>query len=137
MVHQCITDCDSLMQEQLRELEPEFESEPMDDYIYSPAHDRYFTPEQLEYAKELEADELEAAEIQQRVYEQQYDTRDIGLPQHAIPAARGDDSASFQPVTTPIDAVQKPINELVQFEGGMVILGDVNPCTGLEQVHNQ
>lgn len=122
------------MQEQLSDLGPVFEIEPLDEYVYSPVHDRYFTPEQLEHAASLEVDERESEHLRHCVQIERGDTAPIALPKYSLAAARGDDNVSFDPVTTPADTLQRPVHELVQFQGGLVVLADVNPLSGLEQV---
>lgn len=124
----------SLVQEQLSQLGPVFESEPLDDYIYSPVHDRYFTPEQLEHATSLEVEEGESAEVLHRAHMDRCETAPTGPPKDSLSAARGDNDASFDPITTPVDTLAHSVHELVQFEGGIVVLAEVNPVSGLEQV---
>lgn len=113
---------------------PTFDNEPLDDYIYSPLHDRYFTPEQLDHAALLEADEMESREVQQRIHMLRCGSAPMGLPEDPLSAARGDSNASFEPITTPSQAVTQPVRDLVQFDGGIVVLAEVNPVSGLEQV---
>ena len=113
---------------------PTFNNEPLDDCIYSPLHDRYFTPEQLEHAAFLEAEEMAQAEVQHRVHMRRAEAPPMGLPHDPLAAARGDTHASFEPVTTPSESATQPVHDIVKFEGGIVILSEVNPISGLEQV---
>jgi hypothetical protein len=124
----------SAVQEQVAELGPVFDDEPLDDYIYSPAHDRYFTPEQFEYVAAAEEEAAEEADVERARYIVRTGHPPVPPPVDPLAAAHGDTDAAFEPVTTPEDTLQCNVRELVRFDGGVVILSEVNPVSGLEQV---
>ena len=82
---------------------PTFDNEPLDDYIYSPLHDRYFTPEQLDHAALLEADEMESREVQQRIHMLRCGSAPMGLPEDPLSAARGDSNCLLYTSPSPRD----------------------------------
>eukprot|EP00892_Ulva_mutabilis_P002530 jgi/Ulvmu1/12278/UM087_0012.1 len=112
---------------------PEFEDDPVDEYVYDGDLDRYFTLDQLEYAANYEVEQAELRETEARAEVQRTGIPYVDPPVDAVAAARGDADAEFAPVTTPLDAVMKHPRELVKFEGGLVIISEVNPVSGLEQ----
>jgi hypothetical protein len=126
-----------LVQEQLEELGPMFEHEPLDDYIFSPVHDRFFTPEQLEHATVLEDQKRELLSVSSRCHVERFNSPVLPAPASPVSAAHGSDNACFTPVTSPADTVDEAVHTLVNFDGGVVILTDVNPSSGLEQVSCQ
>lgn len=112
---------------------PEFDDDPVDEYVYDGDYDRYFTLDQLEHAAQHEVDQAAARETDIRADVQRTGDPYVEPPVDSVAAARGDTDAAFEPVTTPLDAVTKHPRELVKFDGGLVIISEVNPVSGMEQ----
>ena len=121
------------MQDDVARMGPEFEDDPVDEYVYDGDMDRYFTLDQLEHAAQFEVEQADARETEQRAHAQRSGTRVVDPPVDAVAAARGDTDAAFEPITTPLDSLTKHPRELVRFDGGLVIIAEVNPVSGLEQ----
>lgn len=112
---------------------PEFDDDPVDEYFYDGDLDRYFTLDQVEHAAQYEVEQAAEREAEIRANTQRSGDAAADPPVDAVAAARGDSDAAFDPVTTPLDAVTKHPRELVKFNGGLVIISEVNPVSGLEQ----
>lgn len=132
--HACTSAARRRVQEQVARLGPVFDDEPLDDYIYSPAHDRYFTPEQFDHTAALEAAAAEERARDLRAHIARHGAPPVPPPMDQLAAARGDADAAFEPVTTPADTLELGVRDLVKFDGGLVIMAEVNPVSGLEQV---
>lgn len=125
-----VADC---AQDDVARMGPEFEDDPVDEYVYDGDMDRYFTLDQLEHAAQYEVDQARERDTERRADSQRTGSPPNDPPVDAVAAARGDADAAFAPITTPLDSITKHPRELVKFDGGLVIISEVNPTSGLEQ----